>query len=189
VLHRRVQHAGHERAAVSATVDRAEAGADRRAVFATLADRELGAAYRLAGVILGDAFEAEDATHDAVVTAWRRFGSLRDPDRFEPWFQRILVNTCRDRMRRRRRRPSVDLAQAGELTGGGDAFGAADDRLVLDAAFERLSVDHRLVVVLRFYADLTVDDIADRLGVPAGTVKSRLHAATQRLQAALEGGS
>jgi len=99
------------------------------------------------------------------------------------------VNTCRDRMRRRRRRPSVDLAQAGELTGGGDAFGAADDRLVLDAAFERLSVDHRLVVVLRFYADLTVDDIADRLGVPAGTVKSRLHAATQRLQAALEGGS
>ena len=170
---------------VSVTVERAAAVNDRRAAFAALADRELDGAYRLAGVILGDAFEAEDATHDAVVTAWQRFTSLRDPDRFEPWFQRILVNTCRDRMRRRRRQPSVELDRARDLTGGRDAFGDADDRLVLGAAFERLSVDHRLVVVLRFYADLTVDDIADRLGVPAGTVKSRLHAATQRLQAAM----
>ena len=69
---------------VSVTVERAAAVNDRRAAFAALADRELDGAYRLAGVILGDAFEAEDATHDAVVTAWQRFTSLRDPDRFEP---------------------------------------------------------------------------------------------------------
>lgn len=171
---------------MAVTVERAEAVDDRRAAFTALADRELDRAYRLAGVILGDAFEAEDATHDAVVAAWQRFASLRDQDRFEAWFQRILVNTCRDRMRRRRRRPSVELDLARELTGGRDAFGEAEDRMVLGAVFERLSVDHRLVIVLRFYADLTVDDIADRLGVPTGTVKSRLHAATQRLQAALE---
>ena len=65
---------------------------DQRAAFAELADHHLAGAYRLAGVILGDPVEAQDATHDAVVAAWRRYGSLRDPARFEAWFQRILVN-------------------------------------------------------------------------------------------------
>jgi RNA polymerase sigma-70 factor, ECF subfamily len=165
--------------------ERSTLAADKRAAFAALADLHLAAAYRLAGVILADPFDAEDATHDAVVTAWRRYGSLRDPARFEPWFQRILVNICRDRLRGRRRRPSVEVGLAPGPAGGDEAYGRVDDRLALDRAFEALSPDHRLAVVLRFYADLTVDEIADRTGVPAGTVKSRLHVATKRLHHAL----
>src|SRR5258705_8424996 len=62
----------------------------------------LDRAYRYATLILGDRSEAEDATHDAALVAWRRFGELRDADRFDAWFGRILVNACRDRLRRRR---------------------------------------------------------------------------------------
>jgi RNA polymerase sigma-70 factor (ECF subfamily) len=160
-------------------------GADQRAAFAELADHDLDRAYRLAGVILGDSFEAEDATHDAVVMAWRHFGSLRDPARFEAWFQRILVNACRDRLRRRRRSPVVEIEATPERPAGGEDFDSVDDRLALDRAFATLNPDQRLAVVLRFYADLTVEEIADRTGVPAGTVKSRLHTATQRLHHAL----
>jgi RNA polymerase sigma-70 factor (ECF subfamily) len=165
--------------------ERQLAGADQRAAFAELADHHLDRAYRLAGVILGDSFEAEDATHDAVVAAWRHYGSLRDPARFEAWFQRILVNACRDRLRRRRRSPVVEIEVTPEQAAAPEVYGRVDDRLALDRAFARLNPDQRLVVALRFYADLTVEEIADRTGVPAGTVKSRLHAATQRLHRAL----
>jgi RNA polymerase sigma-70 factor (ECF subfamily) len=158
---------------------------DRRAAFAALTERHLDAAYRLAGVILGDPVEAQDLTHDAVVIAWNRYGSLRDPDRFEPWFQRILVNVCRDRLRRARRRPVIAIDPDREYGPAVDALADVDDRMVLDRAFERLSGDHRIVVAMRYYLDLGVDDIADRLGIPAGTVKSRLHLATKRLSAAL----
>lgn len=158
---------------------------DERAAFARLADRELDRAYRLATVILGDPVEAQDATHDAVVAAWRRSGSLHDPDRFEPWFTRILVNTCRDRLRRRRRQPSVEIDLARDMGGSRDAYADVDDRLALDGAFDSLSPDHRVVVVLRYYADLSIEAIAERVGAPAGTVKSRLHHAMSRLHAAL----
>ena len=161
---------------------------DRRAAFAALTDQHLDAAYRLAGIILGDRVEAEDATHDAVVAAWKRYGSLRDPARFEPWFERILVNTCRDRLRRERRRPVVEIEPERDYGQTADGLSGVDDRLVLDRAFERLTGDHRIVVALRFYLDLGVDDIADRLGIPAGTVKSRLHFATKRLYAAIADG-
>lgn len=163
--------------------ERAAAIGDRRAAFEALADAELDGAYRLAGVILGDAWLAEDATHDAVVQAWLRYGSLRDPDRFGAWFQRILVNACRDRLRERARRPVGVLSQV-QATGG-DETAAVDDRLLLNDAFERLSPDHRVALALRYYADLTVDEIADRVGVPSGTVKSRIHVAVERMRDAL----
>jgi RNA polymerase sigma-70 factor (ECF subfamily) len=155
----------------------------RRAAFDSLIDAELDHAYRLAGVILGDRWQAEDATHDAVVQAWLRFGTLRDPERFGAWFQRILVNRCRDRMRERARRPIAVGGHADRAVP--DGAGAVDDRLALDRAFEELSPDHRLTLVLRFYADLPVDRIAELLGVPAGTVKSRIHAGVGRMRDAL----
>jgi RNA polymerase sigma-70 factor (ECF subfamily) len=172
---------------MAAHFERTVAATDERTAFARLADRELDRAYRLAAVILGDSAEAQDATHDAVVAAWRRSGSLHDPDRFEPWFTRILVNTCRDRMRRRRRQPAVEIDLARDIGAARDAYADVDDRLALDGAFDSLSPDHRVVVVLRFYADLSIDEIAERVGAPAGTVKSRLHHATRRLHAALVG--
>jgi RNA polymerase sigma-70 factor (ECF subfamily) len=164
----------------------ASAEADRRVAFAQLVDRDLDRAYRLAGVILGGGPDAEDATHDAVVQAWRAFGGLRDMGRFEPWFQRILVNVCRDRLRKRRRSPVTELDLAGAHAVS-DRFKDVDDRLALDRAFEQLSPDQATTVVLRFHVDLSLDDVAARMGVPVGTVKSRLHAALARLEHGLTG--
>jgi RNA polymerase sigma-70 factor (ECF subfamily) len=149
--------------------------------FERLADRHLGAAYRLARAILHDPTEAEDATHDAFVQAWRRWSTLRDPDRFEAWFDRILVNTCRNRLSRAARRPTRDIS--GELAlAGGDAYATTHQRDAIAGALAGLSPDQRVVVALRYYRDLPVDEIAARLGIPSGTVHSRLHYALRRLR-------
>jgi RNA polymerase sigma factor (sigma-70 family) len=162
----------------------AEPPTQRELAFLRLADDHLDAAYRLARAILRDATDAQDATHDAFEQAWRKWSTLRDPARFEPWFDRILVNTCRDRLRAGRRLPmdiSVEVAAA-----GGDPFAQAHDRDVLATALVSLSPEHRVVVALRFYRDLPVDEIASRLDIPAGTVQSRLHYALKRLHVALD---
>jgi RNA polymerase sigma-70 factor (ECF subfamily) len=164
----------------------AAAEADRRHAFQLLADRDLNRAYRIAGVILGNGQDAEDATHDAVVLAWRSFARLRDPSLFEAWFRRILVNVCRDRLRKHRRTPITELTLAGSVSVPG-GFSNVDDRLVLDHAFARLSPDQAITVVLRFHADLTLEGVADSMGVPVGTVKSRLHSALAAMQLALTG--
>jgi RNA polymerase sigma-70 factor (ECF subfamily) len=160
--------------------------ANRRVAFAGLVDRHLDRAYRLAGVILGNAPDAEDATHDAIVLAWRSFAGLKDPSRFEAWFQRILVNTCRDRLRKRSRSPVTELDIAGARAMP-DRFVEVEERLALDRAYARLSPEQAITVVLRFHADLTLDDVADRMGVPVGTVKSRLHTALAAMQLVLAG--
>jgi RNA polymerase sigma-70 factor (ECF subfamily) len=148
-------------------------------VLARLAD-----SYRLARAILLDPGEAEDAVQEASLLAWRRQGSLRDPDRFDAWFERILVNQCRDQLRRRRRAVPVASPRIG-FDGPADPLGTGIDE-DLDAAIARLDVDHRIVVVMRYWQDRTVDDIADRVGIPAGTVKSRLHHGLRMLRASLE---
>jgi RNA polymerase sigma-70 factor (ECF subfamily) len=164
----------------------AAAASDRQVAFERLTAGSLDAAYRLAGVILGSGPDAEDATHDAVVRAWRAFPTLRDPASFDAWFQRILVNVCRDRLRKRRRTPVTELTRAASPVGP-DGFDRVDDRLALDRAYTRLSPDQAITVVLRFHADLSLDDVAARTGVPVGTVKSRLHAALAILHVALDG--
>ncbi len=156
---------------------------DRARAFADLTDRHLDDSYRLAAVLLRDPTEVEDATHDAVVVAWRKYRDLRDPDRFRAWFTRILVNVCRDRMRSRRRLPGpleVDLA-----AGSPDQYRRVDERDAVGRAFVALGVDHRIALVLRYYGDLSVDEIAERVGVPAGTVKSRIHKGLRQLEVAL----
>lgn len=163
-----------------------EAGADlpRAEAFRRLADRHLDASYGLARAILRDPAEAEDATHDAFIQAWRKWSSLRDPARFEHWFRRILVNTCRNRLRRRRRWSSSDLSP--DLPLLADGYRRTDDREAIEQAVAQLSADHRVAVALRFYLDLTVDEIARQLGVRPGTVKSRLHHALRRLHRLLD---
>ncbi len=163
-----------------------DAHAGQVAAFRHLADEQLDRSYRLASAILGNRADAEDAVHDAFVTAWRSWGSLRDTALLGPWFTRILVNTCRDRLRRASRTRVGDIS-AGEPIAV-DAFAATHDRQVLDAAFARLRDDDRIVLVLRYYRDLTVDDIARFIGVPRGTVMSRLHRAQGRLREALTTG-
>ena len=149
-----------------------------------LADEHLDRAYRLARAILGNPNDAQDATHDAFVRAWRKWDTLRDPERFEPWFDRILVNTCRNRLRARRPRPTDISAELAQATG--DHAGRLEDRQAIGEAIARLSPDHQVVVAMRFYRDLAVDDIATRLGVPAGTVRSRIHYALKRLHELLD---
>ena len=162
-------------------------GTDARAdAFRRLLEADLLRYYRIAAAMLGDVVEAQDAVHDATVSAWQKFGDLRDQTRFEAWFDRILVNICRDRLRARRRRPVVDL---GPLLGTSAVGGTAADPAVsvgaadaVERAMRALDPDHIAVVVLRFEADLTVGAIAQRLGIPEGTVKSRLHTAMGRMR-------
>jgi RNA polymerase sigma-70 factor (ECF subfamily) len=168
-----------------AQIAEVELSASRDLAFRQLADRHLDASYRLARAILGDATEAQDATHDAFVQAWRHWATLRDRTRFEHWFDRILVNTCRNRLKQQSRWRTQELTDD-IASSRGDPIGHALDRDILGHAIRTLSPDHRIVVALRFYRDLTVDEIARQLGVRPGTVHSRLHYAMKRLHATLD---
>jgi RNA polymerase sigma-70 factor (ECF subfamily) len=155
--------------------------------FEDLVEARLDACYRLAAVILGDRLEAEDATHDAVLRAQRSWPSVRDPAAAPAWLDRIVVNECRDRLRRRRvaRTIAATEGRAHEPAGRPDDALSAERAALRDALAE-LGPDHRLVVVLRYLADLPIDAIAARIGTPPGTVKSRLHHALRQLRAAYE---
>ena len=123
-------------------------GSARAAAFTRLADEHLDKAYHLARAILGDETEAQDAAHDAFVQAWRKWETLRDPARFEQWFDRILVNACRDRLRARSRQATDISAEVALATG--DHAARTDDQTALDAAIATLSPDHQVVVALRY---------------------------------------
>jgi RNA polymerase sigma-70 factor, ECF subfamily len=157
-----------------------ERGADVGGLLRT----HVGEAYRLARAILLDHGDAEDAVQEAVLSAWRRQGSMRDPARFDAWFERIVVNQCRDQLRKRRRAVVVAPAPVGFDPAAAPAETGPDADL--DRAIATLDVDHRIVVVMRYWQDRTVDDIAARLGIPSGTVKSRLHNALKAIRADLE---
>jgi RNA polymerase sigma-70 factor (ECF subfamily) len=174
---------------------REPAGSDRGRTadeaFAALTRRHLDGAYRLAWAILGGTNEAEDAVQDAFAMAWRKRSSLREPDRFDAWFGKILVNVCRERLRgmaRSRVREVRVTPVLGDEAPERPAPAGPDIglRITVGGALADLDPDHRVVVVLRYWADLTVDEIADRVGVPPGTVKSRLHHALRALAPTLE---
>jgi RNA polymerase sigma factor (sigma-70 family) len=142
----------------------------------------LDAAYRLATFILRDPLAAEDAVQEAALLAWDRRRTLRDPNTAEGWFTQIVVNVCRDELRRRARRPqlvALDPEKGGQPGENGGSSGIA-------AALVRLTPDEQTLLALRYGSDLTVADIASQLGVPGGTVKSRLHAALEHLRAAVD---
>jgi RNA polymerase sigma factor (sigma-70 family) len=143
--------------------------------FLRLANGELDRAYRMAGLILGDQQEAEDATQDALLRAWRSAGSLRDPAGFQAWFDRILVNVCRDRLRRRGKVRLITIDDGLSASTDRDPFRTIFDRDEMLRAMASLDDDHRIVIVLHYWADLTLEGVAERVGWPVGTVKSRLH--------------
>lgn len=171
-----------------AVTDRTTPGsmdAERASAFARLVDRDLGPAYRLASLLLGSEPEAQDAVQDAVIAGWERFAGLRDRERFEAWFQRILVNTCRDRLRRRGRVRllTLDAGPEPRVLDRGPGFAERD---ALRGALGHLSPDHREVVVMRYLLDLPLEEIAERTGERLGTVKSRLHYGLGALRAAYD---
>jgi RNA polymerase sigma factor (sigma-70 family) len=149
--------------------------------YEVVARANVHAAYQLAGYILGDAMEAQDAVQDALVKAWRNWLSLRQLDSFEPWFRRILVNVCRDRLRRHRTLQIVDLTAAANVASD-DMFATMFEDDSVARAVTRLSPDYRIVIALRYWHDLSLEQVAGTLGVPLGTAKSRLHYALAALR-------
>lgn len=123
---------------------------------------------------------------DAIERAHRAIGQLRDESQFQGWFDRIVVNACRDRLRRRRVVRIVAMDAAEGRSDQADPFAAVLERDVALQALRVLPPDERAIVILRFWADLQVDEIARRVDAPAGTVKSRLHRALGRLREVLE---
>jgi RNA polymerase sigma-70 factor (ECF subfamily) len=167
-----------------ALVEQAKRG-DREAFDAlarTTGDRCLAIAFR----ILRDVDLAEDAVQTALITAWRELRTLRDPDRFEPWLHRILTRACYAEARRRRRWSAHVRLLPLEDTYGPDDTTRVQDRDQLERAFRRLSPEQRAVLVFHHYLELPMAETADRLGIPIGTAKSRLHHATAALRASLE---
>jgi RNA polymerase sigma-70 factor (ECF subfamily) len=158
----------------------------RTADLAALLDAHLGPAYRLARAILLDEGDAEDVVQEACLIAWKKQAALRDPDRVEAWFDRIVVNLCRDRLRRLQRVREIAPADWPGVAANGHVEVPSESDLDIDAALDSLDFDHRVVVLMRYWQDRTIDDIASRLEVPAGTVKSRLHYALRAMRSHLE---
>jgi RNA polymerase sigma-70 factor (ECF subfamily) len=153
--------------------------------FAALVGGASTRMFQLACLILRDPARAEDATQEAFVRAWRELPRLRDADRFDAWLRRLVVNACYDEGRRVRRRAEVTLLGRPDrsVTDSSTAL-AQTDRI--ERAFRRLPLDQRSVLVLQHYFDQSHAEIAEALGLPLGTVKSRVRYGVAAMRAALE---
>jgi RNA polymerase sigma-70 factor, ECF subfamily len=176
-------------------VERARRG-DRYAFDRLVASR-LTATFRLARAIVGDTRDAEDATQEAFLNAWRNLPRLRDPAKFDAWFGRIVVNEARMTLRQRRGRvitvpvDAIDVhgderptfSHAGAHDPSIDAIAVGD---ALQRAIDRLTVEQRTILALHHLEERPVAGIAAMLGVPVGTAKWRLHEARAALERAME---
>jgi RNA polymerase sigma-70 factor (ECF subfamily) len=164
-------------------VDQAKRGDEEAfdALARLTGDRCMAIAVR----ILRDPHLAEDAVQSSLVVAWKELRTLRDPDRFEPWLHRILTNECYAEARRRTRWTANIKVLPVEPHDSGEIL-TVNDRDQLERAFRRLTLEQRAVLVFHRYLGLSLPEVADRLGVPLGTVKSRVHHATVALRASIE---
>ena len=151
--------------------------------FDVLARSVTARLYAIALRILRDVHLAEDSVQDSLVDGWRDLRALRDPALFDAWMTRILVRNCYRAAKRDRTTRHVTIPTA-EHTSDHSSQVAERDRLA--QAFGRLTPDHRVVVVLRYYLEWEPAEIADALGVAPGTVRSRLHYGLEHLRAVLE---
>jgi RNA polymerase sigma-70 factor (ECF subfamily) len=157
-----------------------------REAFGVLVVHTSDRLYAIATRILRDAELAEDALQSALLTAWRQLPTLRDPDRFEAWVRRLLVHACYAEARRRRTWAANVRVLPVDGPAAPDTLVSVVDRDALDRAFRRLTIEQRAVFVLHHHVGLQLVEIAETLGVPAGTARSRLHYATRALRAAVE---
>jgi RNA polymerase sigma-70 factor, ECF subfamily len=154
--------------------------------FAELARRAVVRLDRAARLIVRDPELARDGVQDGLIRAWRDLPTLQDPDRFEAWLHRLIVNACIDLTRRRRSRPvEIELApeHAPEIP---DASGVIAQRDLVDGVLRRLDAHGRAIVVLHYYAGLPLTEVAAALRIPLGTVKSRLHRALRDMRVSID---
>jgi RNA polymerase sigma-70 factor (ECF subfamily) len=156
-----------------------------RDAFDHVAMRVVDRLYRVARLILRDTERAEDAVQETLVRCWRDLPSLRDPARFDAWLNRLLMRAINDEFRAASRaRSAVTLLRLEPSTR--DQSDEVALREQLSRGFQRLTLEHRAVLVMRLYLGLSLEETATTLGIPAGTAKSRLHYATLAMRDALE---
>jgi RNA polymerase sigma-70 factor (ECF subfamily) len=161
-------------------VERAQRG--DHAAFDALATGSYHRLYGIARRILRDEYAAQDAVQDTLIRAWRDLRGLRDRSRFDAWIHRLLVHACADQARRERRHRAEIADLSVDRPAPGDDVRTVADRDELERAFLKLSLEHRAVLVLVHYAGMSAPEVARVLGVPAGTVYSRLHYGTRQMR-------
>jgi RNA polymerase sigma-70 factor, ECF subfamily len=163
-------------------VDRARRG-DREA-FSVLAAGAVDRLHAIARLVLRDTELAQDATQEALVRAWRDLPTLRDVERFDAWLYRLIVRSCADIGRHRRRwRAEVTILPIDPAEP--DRSTDLADRDLIERGMRRLTVPQQTILVLTFYVGLTPTEAADALEIPVGTAKSRLHYAIEALRVAI----
>lgn len=159
-----------------------KARAGDREAFELIVAAKAEPLFRTAMAIVGNEADARDATQEAFINAWRSLSRLRDLERFDAWLGTILINQCRMALRHRGRVREIAIS---DFTDSPRAA-LADSTSDFDAAFDRLSVDQRSLLVLHHMYGYDVREIARWLGIPAGTVKWRLSRARRALTVELE---
>jgi RNA polymerase sigma-70 factor (ECF subfamily) len=165
-------------------VERARHG-DREA-FGVVVREHADWLFAVAHRILRDHDRSEDAVQQALVIAWRELPTLRDPDRFEAWLRKLLVRICYEEARRERRWDATVMTLLPDEASRIDDIVSLGDRDQLERGFRRLPPEQRAILVMHHYLGLPPADLADTLGIPAGTARSRLHYAHRAMRAALE---
>ena len=158
-----------------------------RGAFARLAECIGGRLHAAAHSILHDRSLVEDATQQALVDVWRNLPQLRDPERFEAWSYRLLVNACYAQAKAERRwMPGLKAPASAREPVALDDVGRIMDRDQLERAFRRLSVEQRTAVVLHHYLGLSIGQVAEAVDAPVETVRSRLRYSLRVMRAAIE---
>jgi len=168
-------------------VEQAMAG-DREA-FSELTRLSTAQLYGIARLILRDNVRAEDAVQEALVAAWRQLKALRDPDRFDAWLRRMLVRACYREARKEQRRRTMEAQVPAIESSATDPGISVPDADELARLFERLKPDQRALIVLHFYLQLPIGETSEILGIPKGTVKSRLNRTISQMRATADADS
>jgi RNA polymerase sigma-70 factor (ECF subfamily) len=152
--------------------------------FTRLVDGSVDRLYTVANLILRDTDRAQDAVQEALVSAWRDLPALRDPEAWDAWLYRLTVWSCYRHAKRERRRTLVEsraMADA-SLDHIPDIAPTLVESDRLHRELARLPVEQRAVVVTHFYLGCTISEVADILGIPVGTTKSRLNRGLEALR-------
>jgi RNA polymerase sigma-70 factor (ECF subfamily) len=168
-------------------VTRAQQGDQRAFEALTVADQPR--LFKVAYGILRDGHLAEDATQQAFLAIWRHLPRLRDAAKYEAWSYRLLVRACYAEAKRKPRWTTDDVVLQANVLRAPDAYHEVIDRDALERGFQRLTLDHRAVVVLRYLLDMTPEEVAETLGIPRKTVYSRLDRAVRAMRGAIEADS